>query len=545
MTQTLLLLSVLLQAGGLQHRVPGSQKISLKTKKATAQLAVATHVGARTSTGCFFWEEDCVQSEVMCGADNVIAGDVKENVCKRFIYFFNHANDHCSIDDEKLAGYRECFWTELGRHVPDRSKCGDVCADSHGHLPKDIETCDRQCVHVHDCMDECNTEKYKFRDPINECFDSCMKLSPVSPFGTCQGSCGKHSPNMKCFCDPTCSYTDDCCDDYQNFCLVSGMKWNESLPLPNMSFKLPAYNISMKDVEHFEERRTPVAEVVDVTAEVDDKVDERLRQEELEEARRRAEKARQEELARRLKVSNQGHDEKEDGLCFPEHAEVQTPQGIQKISELRAGDIIRAVDDDGHIFWDEVYFFGHADEISIAKFLQIELDGPDARTLQISHKHFIPGCLGGLQCSWDTRVMAYAQDFQPGDYIWIAPDGQMQLEQRHIISILPIKAKGLFNPYTLSGRIVVNGVVASAHSDWILDNLMPTSLVKYLPAIYQGLFFPGRVLYHILRLGPPVALEAVLTFLDLNNLTPEKRLAVGLEPHKLQIMLLRESVPSL
>lgn len=45
--------------------------------------------------------------------------------------------------------------------------------------------------------------------------------------------------------------------------------------------------------------------------------------------------------------------------------------------------------------------------------------------------------------------------------------------------------RGLFNPFTMSGDIVVNGVLASAHSDWLLDAVMPNAWAHRLPAIYQ------------------------------------------------------------
>lgn len=195
-----------------------------------------------------------------------------------------------------------------------------------------------------------------------------------------------------------------------------------------------------------------------------------------------------------------------------------------KMSELRVGDTIKAVDNNGRVFWDQVYFFGHADQTSIGEYLQFELTGLDAPTLELSRKHFLLGCLGGLRCTWTEHVQSYAQEFRQGDYIWIAPHGHSELEQRQILEISSVEAKGLYNPYTLSGTIVVNGVVASAHSNWILDDLVPLSWVRWLPAIYQGMFFPGRVLYHILCIGGPVALNAVVNLLDVNNpqTNPEK-----------------------
>lgn len=48
-----------------------------------------------------------------------------------------------------------------------------------------------------------------------------------------------------------------------------------------------------------------------------------------------------------------------------------------------------------------------------------------------------------------------------------------------------ITKRGLFNPYTTGGDIVVNGALASAHSSWFLDGITPPVLVHHLPAVYQ------------------------------------------------------------
>lgn len=73
-----------------------------------------------------------------------------------------------------------------------------------------------------------------------------------------------------------------------------------------------------------------------------------------------------------------------------------------------------------------------------------------------------------------------------------------------------VKKRGLYNPYTISGKIVVNDVVASAHSNWVLDDWTPTSLTQYLPAVYQMMFLPGRLLYQL-------AGASAANFLDVNN----------------------------
>merc|ERR1712129_130027 len=54
-----------------------------------------------------------------------------------------------------------------------------------------------------------------------------------------------------------------------------------------------------------------------------------------------------------------------------------------------------------------------------------------------------------------------------------------------------------YNPYTVTGTIIVDGVVASTHSSWILDAWVPDAYTKHLPDVYQALFWPGRVLYRL------------------------------------------------
>ena len=62
---------------------------------------------------------------------------------------------------------------------------------------------------------------------------------------------------------------------------------------------------------------------------------------------------------------------------------------------------------------------------------------------------------------------------------------------------------GLFNPYVRGGNIVVNGIVASPHSEWILDNVVPSSLRGYLPHIYEAILTP--IYYIYLAVGPAIA----------------------------------------
>ncbi len=47
--------------------------------------------------------------------------------------------------------------------------------------------------------------------------------------------------------------------------------------------------------------------------------------------------------------------------------------------------------------------------------------------------------------------------------------------------------KGLFNPFTATGTIVVDGVVASVQSKWFADDVMDAlGLTHAVPALYQA-----------------------------------------------------------
>jgi hypothetical protein len=57
-----------------------------------------------------------------------------------------------------------------------------------------------------------------------------------------------------------------------------------------------------------------------------------------------------------------------------------------------------------------------------------------------------------------------------------------------------------------NGFIVVNGIQASCHSDFILDDVTPARLRHLLPYVYQVAFTPITLLYNI---AGPAVVEAL------------------------------------
>jgi len=64
-----------------------------------------------------------------------------------------------------------------------------------------------------------------------------------------------------------------------------------------------------------------------------------------------------------------------------------------------------------------------------------------------------------------------------------------------------LRCDGVYNPYTPSGKLVVNDVQMSCHSDWILDPwLAGTRFEQWIPDLYQAMFWPLRRIYDVI--GP-------------------------------------------
>lgn len=188
--------------------------------------------------------------------------------------------------------------------------------------------------------------------------------------------------------------------------------------------------------------------------------------------------------------------------CFPEDAMVQTAQGSKNMSDLRVGDHVLTVNTAGDLVFEEIYFFGHADPKAFSPMVQLLIQDSNstASMIELSPDHFLHTCPELRPCLWSQSTAAYAATVVEGAYVWAATDS---LNIGRVVSSRFVPKRGLYNPYTLSGNIVVNGVAASAHSSWVLDPWTPDCYKKYLPSIYQAIFVVGRLLYH--TFGPQAA----------------------------------------
>lgn len=180
--------------------------------------------------------------------------------------------------------------------------------------------------------------------------------------------------------------------------------------------------------------------------------------------------------------------------CFPGDATVQTDSGaIKPMAEVRIGDRLQVARPDGTLGFEDVYLNTHRDALSSAPFVVLTLD--NGRSLTLSPRHFIP-VAADAEAGWEARVTKGADEIRPGDRIWSQDDhGTMAISR--VRTVATRIAVGAFNPLTTGGTIVVDGVVASAHSDWFLDGVVSA---ESQATVYQALLAPVRLAYALI--GP-------------------------------------------
>ena len=196
--------------------------------------------------------------------------------------------------------------------------------------------------------------------------------------------------------------------------------------------------------------------------------------------------------------------------CFPFHSTVTLSDGTTKsMEELQVGDNVNAGIDatTGESRYEPVHFFSHADREGCGNFVELYLS--DGRNVTLSDTHYIPLIWEQqLQQNGDSAEQrrrrrsfhhVYAKDVQEGDTLLSTSDdieeSMVPVRVVRKVDAMP-RCDGLYNPYTPSGFIVVDGILMSCHSEWILDPLLSgTRLAPYIQEIYQLVFWPLRRIY--------------------------------------------------
>jgi hypothetical protein len=177
--------------------------------------------------------------------------------------------------------------------------------------------------------------------------------------------------------------------------------------------------------------------------------------------------------------------------CFPATAKVRLEDGSEKaMADVRLGDRVLVARADGRLGHEEVYLNIHKDAAAAAPYVELAL--ASGRTLTLSPRHFIPTA-GAAGEAFAAHVVKAADEVRVGDLVWSRGDGGLASDA--VVGARTKVAVGAFNPLTLGGTIVVDGVVASAHSDWFLDGIVSADAQA---DVYQAILAPARLAYRAL-----------------------------------------------
>ena len=188
--------------------------------------------------------------------------------------------------------------------------------------------------------------------------------------------------------------------------------------------------------------------------------------------------------------------------CFPAGSLVYLESGETKeMRELVIGDRVQAVRPDGSLFYDDVYMFGHKEDLQEALFVQIGTQS--GKELRLTPGHYLPVLRNGVRMTIDSV------DAELGDLVHVVSTAFHQTNLEPIVAKSIVKDVGKFNPYLLEGTIVVDGVGASVHSRSALDEAFERLGIS-IPVGYQRLFAPLRVLYRLLGPGNFSKLESLI-----------------------------------
>lgn len=189
--------------------------------------------------------------------------------------------------------------------------------------------------------------------------------------------------------------------------------------------------------------------------------------------------------------------------CFPGSRRVTLSNG-KKVSmeHLQTGDEVLTIDQaTGETRFSPIYMWGHRDAETVSDFYEVSTES--GAKLVLSTDHYMYVSEGGC----DGATLSTATTLSPtlvkvGQGAWVMKEDAPICSA--ITDIKKAKHKGLFNPMTLTGTIVVDGVIASCYSEShafpIESNLRAMmnaeNVARYAPSFHHAILAPARQLYN-------------------------------------------------
>jgi hypothetical protein len=167
--------------------------------------------------------------------------------------------------------------------------------------------------------------------------------------------------------------------------------------------------------------------------------------------------------------------------CFPADAQTVLEDGsVKRMDELAIGDRVLTLDPaTGKQAFSYIYMFGHQDALVRSPYVHVVTASGTSLRLTADHYAVVAGADG----SWAGRLTLPGGQVTTNHSVWVTSLGAEPRLER-VVSVYVRADTGLFNPYTLNGIIVVDGVMASSHSSSALDGVF-NRLGVSIPDGYQ------------------------------------------------------------
>jgi len=156
----------------------------------------------------------------------------------------------------------------------------------------------------------------------------------------------------------------------------------------------------------------------------------------------------------------------DDDVCFPASAQVELDTGrTVTMDQLAVGDNVRVSAD----AFSRVFLFTH--EIATGSFGFVKLTTASAASLTVTRSHYV----------YANGKMTAAGAVKLGDKLELVGAAKCDI----VTAISPITETGLYNPQTLHGDIVVNGIRASTFTTAV-EPRVASALLAPLRALFRA-----------------------------------------------------------
>lgn len=164
--------------------------------------------------------------------------------------------------------------------------------------------------------------------------------------------------------------------------------------------------------------------------------------------------------------------------CFPGHALVETEDGaVLRMDQIKTGQRVRVAPGPGG--FSPVFFWSHSDPNALTKYY--EFTTSRGTTLEASSRHLVFTESGAMEARYVTK----------GNKLVDGITGELlQVED-----IASSTKRGLYNPHTLDGNIVVNGYLASTFTGSVPMRLAKVALLPEKIAFRLGTSVYGTALH--------------------------------------------------